>query len=100
MGSHRVPKAARSSTSRTDRSSIRPRSAGRPSRSSRPSALGDGSQLLPAFDGKLLLQVLGVGDDALATYTVAPDLVTVTPNTHAPVDPRPTSGVLMPCPAS
>jgi hypothetical protein len=70
----------------------------RPIQSSVP-ALGDGSQLLPAFDGKLLLQVLGIGDDALATYTVAPDLVTVTPNTHAPVDPRPTSGVLMPCPA-
>ena len=63
-------------------------------------ALGDGTQLLPAFDGKLLLQVLGIGDDALATYTVASDLVTVTPNTHAPIDPRPTSGVLMPCPAS
>ena len=63
-------------------------------------ALGNGTQLLPAFDGNLLLQVLGDGADALATYTVAPDLVTVTPNTHAPVDPRPTSGVLMPCPGS
>jgi hypothetical protein len=47
-----------------------------------------------------LRQVLGGDDDALATYTVGPDLVTVTPNTHAPVDPRPTSGVPMPCPGS
>jgi hypothetical protein len=61
-------------------------------------ALSEGAWLQPAFDGKLLVALLGGSDEAIATYSIAPDLITVTPNVPMVLAPRPTAGVLMPCP--
>jgi cysteine-rich repeat protein len=61
-------------------------------------ALSAGGWLQSAFDGKLLVALLGGTDEAIATYSIAPDLITVTPNAPMVLDPRPTAGVLMPCP--
>jgi hypothetical protein len=54
--------------------------------------------LLPAFGGRVLVALLGGSDDAVRTSMVDPDVATVTPNVHIPLDPGPTAGVLVPCP--
>ena len=55
------------------------------------------NQLLTAFDGRLLVS-LGPGAGEVATYDVAPDLVTLTPNDTVGVGASPRSGALVPCP--
>lgn len=55
------------------------------------------NKLLTAFGGRLLVS-LGPGVSQVATYDVAPNLVTVTPNDTVSVTGGPNSGVLLPCP--
>jgi hypothetical protein len=55
------------------------------------------SELLLAFGGRLLVSVSQAAGNA-ATYDVAPDLVTLTPNDTEPVAPGSGAGVLLPCP--
>jgi cysteine-rich repeat protein len=55
------------------------------------------NQLLMAFGGRLLVS-LGPGAGGVATYDVAPDLITLTPNDTVSVSASPNSGVLLPCP--
>jgi hypothetical protein len=55
------------------------------------------NQLLMAFDGRVLVS-LGPGAGGVATYDVAPDLITLTPNDTVSVGAGPRSGVLLPGP--
>ena len=55
------------------------------------------NQLLVAFGGRVLVS-LGRGSSEVATYDVASDLVTLTPNDTVYVGTGPASGVLIPCP--
>src|SRR4051794_27611210 len=55
------------------------------------------SQLLLVHDGRLLVSI-SQGAGAVATYDVASDLVTLTPNDTVPVGAGPASAVVLPCP--
>jgi cysteine-rich repeat protein len=57
----------------------------------------EASELLLAFDGHVLVSLSPVAGE-VATYDVAPDLVTLTPNDTEPVAPGPGGGLLLPCP--
>ena len=50
-----------------------------------------------AFDGRVLVSLSPVAGE-VATYDVAPDLVTLMPNDTEPVAPAPGGGLLLPCP--
>jgi cysteine-rich repeat protein len=53
------------------------------------------ARLLTTFDGRRLI---GLGDGTVATYDIASDLVTVTPNDVEPIGASPVDGVLLACP--
>jgi hypothetical protein len=57
----------------------------------------EASELLLAFGGRVLVSLSPVAAE-VATYDVAPDLVTLTPNDTEPVAPGPGGGLLLPCP--